>query len=77
MGAATHYLRLFALTVIACLWVQIIVTIRNKDGEFYDAKRKTALFYMQQVLPETIAIAAIITGGDAALANFEVADFAD
>jgi alkylation response protein AidB-like acyl-CoA dehydrogenase len=77
MGAATHYLRLFALTVIACLWVQIIVTIRNKDGEFYDAKRKTALFYMQQVLPETISIAAIITGGDAALANFEVADFAD
>ncbi len=74
-GAAYPYLRLFALTIIACLWAQIIVTIRDKTGAFYDVKRKTARFYMQQVLPETSAIAAAIVNGDAALSDFDVADF--
>jgi butyryl-CoA dehydrogenase len=74
-GAACQYLRLFALTIIACLWSQIIVTIRDKEGAFYDVKRKVARFYMQQVLPETSSIAATIVDGDAALADFDVADF--
>jgi alkylation response protein AidB-like acyl-CoA dehydrogenase len=74
-GAATHYLRLFALTVIACLWAEIVVAIRDKDGGFYDAKRKLARFYMQQVLPETESLATIVTKGDGALADFAVSDF--
>lgn len=74
-GAASQYLRLFGLTIIACLWVQIIVSIGDKDGAFYDVKRKLARFYMQQVLPETAAILETIVNGDAALADFEVADF--
>ena len=74
-GAATHYLRLFALTIIACLWAQIMIAVRDKSGEFYDVKRKVARFYMQQVLPETAALADVITAGDAALGNFSVADF--
>jgi hypothetical protein len=74
-GAASQYLRLFGLTIIACLWVQIIVSIGDKDGAFYDVKRKLARFYMQQVLPETAALLETIINGDAALADFEVADF--
>ncbi len=74
-GAATQYLRLFGLTIIACFWSQIFVTIRGKDGAFYDIKRKLAHFYVQQILPETASIAATIVDGDGALANFEVADF--
>lgn len=74
-GAASQYLRLFSLTIIACLWVQIIVSIRGKDGAFYDVKRKLARFYMQQVLPETAALLETIIHGDTALADFEVADF--
>jgi hypothetical protein len=66
---------LFGLTIIACLWVQIIVSIRGKDGAFYDVKRKLARFYMQQVLPETAALLETIIHGDTALADFEVADF--
>ena len=76
-GAASQYLRLFALTIIACLWSQIIVTIRGKDGAFYDVKRKLARFYVQQVLPETIALAASIVDGETALAEFTVADFSN
>ena len=74
-GAATQYLRLFGLTIIACFWSQIFVTIRDKDGAFYDIKRKLAHFYVQQILPETASLAATIVNGDGALADFEVADF--
>jgi len=74
-GAASQYLRLFALTIVACFWSQVIVTIRDKDGGFYDVKRKLARFYMQQVLPETAALLEVIVSGDVALADFEVADF--
>lgn len=76
-GAATLYLRLFALTVIGCIWARIIGSIRGKDGAFYAAKRKVAAFYMQQVLPETAGLAAMITAGDTALTGFDVADFGD
>ena len=74
-GAATNYLRLFALTLIACLWAQIMVSNRDKVGDFYDVKRKVARFYMQQVLPESATLADVIANGDAALADFAVADF--
>jgi len=71
-GAATNYLRLFALSIIACMWVDIIASLRDKQGGFYDAKRKTALFYMQQVLPEATAIHTVITKGSESLAGFDV-----
>ena len=74
-GAACDYQRLFALTSIACLWAQIVVFTRDKEGEFYATKRKTALFYMQQVLPEVDALYEIITNGADSLAAFEVEDF--
>jgi len=74
-GAATNYLRLFALSIIACMWVDIIASLRNKHGDFYAAKRKTALFYMQQVLPEATAIHTVITKGSESLAGFDVSDF--
>ena len=74
-GAATGYLQVFALTLIACLWAQIAVVIRDKDGAFYDTKRKVARFYMQQVLPETTSLADIIVNGGDALTDFSVADF--
>jgi hypothetical protein len=73
-GAATHYLRLFALAIVACLWVQVIASIKGKSGAFYDVKRKLARFYMQQVLPETESIATTITEGAEALADINVSD---
>jgi hypothetical protein len=57
------------------LWAQIIASIRGKDGEFYETKRKTARFYMKQVLPETAALHEIITDGSDALSTFAVEDF--
>jgi hypothetical protein len=74
-GAAFDYQRLFALTSIACLWSQIIASIRGKDGEFYATKRKTARFYMDQVLPETVALHEIVMRGSDSLSAFSVEDF--
>jgi hypothetical protein len=76
-GAAMDYQRLFALTTIACLWTQIIDSIRGKDGDFYESKRKTARFYMEQVLPETAALHDIITKGAGSLTSFDIEDFGD
>ena len=75
MGAAFDYQRLVALTTIACLWAQIIVSIQDQQGDFYDTKRKTARFFMQQVLPETVALHEVITKGADALETFEVSRF--
>jgi alkylation response protein AidB-like acyl-CoA dehydrogenase len=74
-GAATQYLRLFALAIIGCMWTRIVAAMKGKDGRFYASKRKVARFYAEQILPETTSLFASITGGDAALADFEVADF--
>lgn len=74
-GAAFDYQRMFALTAIACLWSQIMVAIRGKEGEFYETKCKTARFYMEQVLPETISLHEIVTRGTDVLTSFSVEDF--
>jgi len=74
-GAALNYQRLFALSAIACLWAQIIDSIRGKNGDFYETKCKTARFYMEQVLPETLALHATVTRGSESLASFDVRDF--
>ena len=76
-GVATHFLRLFALAIIGCMWVRMKATASDKDGSFHAAKKKMALFYVKQILPETESLLATITGGQAALANFEVADFGE
>ena len=74
-GAALNYQRLFALATIGCLWAQIIDSIGGKKGDFYETKRKTARFYMEQVLPETMALHDTITRGSESLASFDVQDF--
>ena len=76
-GAATQYLRLFALAIIGCMWTKTVVATQGKDGEFYEAKRKVASFYAEQLLPETASLLQTITNGSDALANFEVADFGE
>jgi alkylation response protein AidB-like acyl-CoA dehydrogenase len=75
-GCATQYLRLFALTIVGCLWAQITGSIAGKEGDFYDVKRKLARFYMQQVLPETAFLLDVIVNGSDAIADFDVSDFA-
>lgn len=76
-GAATLYLRMFALTAVAVFWMQIVLAIRNKETRFHTTKRKTAQYYMSHVLPETVSIHQVIVGGAESLREFSVADFTD
>ena len=74
-GAATAYQRMFALTVVACLWARIIISIDGKEGDFYVTKRKLARFYMANVLPESETLGRIITQGGESLTDFETSRF--
>ncbi|MFT5139903.1 MAG: alkylation response protein AidB-like acyl-CoA dehydrogenase [Lysobacterales bacterium] len=71
-GAATLYQRMFALTVVACLWADIIRTIDGKEGDFFETKRKLARFYMQNVLPEAESLGRAVTLGADSLADFDI-----
>ena len=57
-GAATDYLRMFALVSLGWMWLKIARAARRKIGaadgmaQYYDAKIKTARFFGQKVLPE-------------------------
>ena len=74
-GSATDYQRLFGLTVIACFWADILVSIQGREGDFYRAKRKVGQFYMQHILPDTLALQRVITEGTEALSAFDIAQF--
>ena len=55
--------------------VDNVLAAQGKSGNFYDVKRKVARFYVDQILPETASLLAMIMGGGDALAGFEVNDF--
>ena len=68
-AVATDYLRLFGLVVLGYMWARMAALALEKragdDAGFYEAKIKTARFYMQRLLPQTSGVfAAIIAGGE-------------
>ncbi len=74
-GAATQYLRLFALSFIGVLWAEVMITTKDKSGGFYDTKRKVARFYMEQILPETASLRDTVVSGGEVIKGFDVSDF--
>lgn len=72
-AVAYDYLRLLGLTAMAYLWARAAdVARQNLDaGEpnFYRAKIETARFFMQRLLPQTVALElSIKAGGDSVMA---------
>jgi butyryl-CoA dehydrogenase len=68
-AGATDFLQLFGLTALALMWARMAeIGLDQSDGEealFYDAKVRTARFFMQRVLPRSEAhYRAIMAGGD-------------
>src|SRR4029453_809024 len=67
-GAASYdYLRLFALVALAYLWARMVVVAKARlargadgDASFYEAKVKTARFFVSKMLPESGALLAQI-----------------
>ncbi len=71
-AAATDYLRLFALATFGWLWLRMADECLRGEGldpEFCAQKLDTARFFALRILPETAALAEMITAGKAAVAE--------
>jgi alkylation response protein AidB-like acyl-CoA dehydrogenase len=75
MSNATDYMRYFSLNIVALLWSDILATIDERQGNFYDNKRKLAVFFILNVLPETLSIEEKIVNGAKAVTDFATSDF--
>jgi butyryl-CoA dehydrogenase len=76
-AAATEYLRLFGLTVLAYLWARMAESSLPKAEEdgFYRAKVGTARFFMERLLPQTSGLAQAIAAGGKTMMAFEETAF--
>jgi alkylation response protein AidB-like acyl-CoA dehydrogenase len=81
-AAATDYLRMLGLVALGFMWVRMakvaadkLPTATGQDVAFYEAKRKTAAFYVDRVLPQVGALLATIKSGKASLMALEEAAF--
>jgi alkylation response protein AidB-like acyl-CoA dehydrogenase len=72
-AAATDYLRLFGLVALAFIWVKTAKLAAEKlpdagdDAGFYDAKLKSARFFFDRILPQTMTCFMAIKTGKASM----------
>jgi hypothetical protein len=80
-AAATDYLRMFGLVALGFMWVRMAKVAADtppgsaQDAAFYHAKRATATFYIQRILPQAGALLHAIQAGKASLTALEDAAF--
>ena len=74
-AAAVDYLNLFAYTALAYEWAQMAeIGLSQQTGDeslFYEAKVRTARFFMQRLLPRTEGLHRAITAGAASTMDFD------
>ncbi|MFW5825554.1 MAG: acyl-CoA dehydrogenase C-terminal domain-containing protein [Marinobacter sp.] len=70
-AASADYTNLFGLTALAYMWAKMVVAAAPRtDGDssgFYSGKLKTARFYFQRLLPQTVSLAESIRSGSQSL----------
>jgi alkylation response protein AidB-like acyl-CoA dehydrogenase len=81
-GAATDYLRIFALTSLGWMWVKMAKTAQKKLAEgaeglapYYEAKLMTARFFVQKMLPEAGGRFKSLTAGSKLVMEMDVEQF--
>lgn len=79
-GAASNdYLRLMALVSLAFMWARMVKVACDKKSDdtsgFYEAKIKTARFYMKRLLPQTKALYETLMSGSETLMALEAEAF--
>ena len=80
-AASTDYLKLFALVAVGWMWARMAKLALEKAPKangragFYDAKLKTARFFIQRMLPETGSLFIQIMAGKAPLMALEAEAF--
>ncbi|MFA7277224.1 MAG: acyl-CoA dehydrogenase C-terminal domain-containing protein [Pseudobdellovibrionaceae bacterium] len=81
-AASTDYLRMFALVAMAYMWARMALVAQQKlaegggNKEFYEAKLKTARFYMEKMLPELESRFRMVTAGADTLMEMNESEFA-
>jgi alkylation response protein AidB-like acyl-CoA dehydrogenase len=78
-AAAVDYLRLFALTAFAWIWVRMVdkaiaAKAANNDT-FYDTKIEVGRYFMKRVLPQTVGLDAVIRAGSKTMMTLPEAAF--
>ncbi|MCA0201547.1 MAG: acyl-CoA dehydrogenase C-terminal domain-containing protein [Proteobacteria bacterium] len=78
-AAAVDYLRLFALTAFAWIWVRMVDTAMaakaSHNDPFYDAKIEVGRYFMKRVLPQTVGLDAVIRAGSTTMMTLPEAAF--
>ncbi|MGO9485927.1 MAG: acyl-CoA dehydrogenase C-terminal domain-containing protein [Rhodomicrobium sp.] len=80
-GAATDYLRIFALVSFGWMWLKAARAAHPKAGsadgtaQYYDAKLKTAVFFAQKMLPEVDSRFKSLTAGSKTMMEMDVEQF--
>ncbi len=79
-AAAVDYLRLFALTAFAWIWVRMLDTAiakkKNANGDgFYDTKIEVGRYFIKRVLPQTVGLDAVIRAGSKTMMTLPEAAF--
>jgi alkylation response protein AidB-like acyl-CoA dehydrogenase len=80
-GAATDYLRIFALVSLGWMWLKLSRAAHSKIGsgdgmaQYYDAKIKTARFFAQKMLPEVGSRFQSLTAGSKTVMEMAVEQF--
>jgi butyryl-CoA dehydrogenase len=74
-AGAADFLQLFGLTALAFMWARMAqIGLVQRDGEealFYDAKVRTARFFMQRILPRSEAHFRAIEAGAECMMEFD------
>ncbi|MGE3475045.1 MAG: acyl-CoA dehydrogenase C-terminal domain-containing protein [Rhodospirillaceae bacterium] len=78
-AAAVDYLRLFALTAFAWIWVRMvdkaIAAKASNNDAFYDTKIEVGRYFMKRILPQTVGLEAVIRAGSKTMMTLPEAAF--
>ena len=64
MANATVYLEAAGHVVIAWMWLEQLVTVGDRQGDFYDGKRAAARFFFGWELPKVAPMLDLLASGD-------------
>ncbi len=76
--ACTYYLHLFGYAAMAYIWGKVLVSLQDnppQDQKFIEAKKLTAAYFFQHLLPRTESLMATIKAGSDTLFAFDDEQF--
>jgi alkylation response protein AidB-like acyl-CoA dehydrogenase len=81
-AASTDYLRMLGMVALGFMWIRMakiaadkLPTASGEDAAFYDAKCKTAAFFIERLLPQVGALLYTIKAGKSSMMALDAAAF--